>query len=89
MAKYEYIGKREIMRRMSDLGYRLPSRKECSYSKYEGVEWLQTKELKITVQRGGNWLQITTQQYNFDYEKANRTCNTFTGYDGTKYINHY
>lgn len=89
MIKYDYLSKRKIIRRASALGYRLPSGRLCSYSKYEGVEWLQTKELKITVQRGGNWMQITTQQYNFDYEKANRTRNTFTGYDGTKYINHH
>lgn len=49
MTKYEYIGKREIMRRVSALGYLVASGKLCSYSKYEGVEWLEMPELKITV----------------------------------------
>lgn len=59
MEKWEYLGKREIMRRVSALGYPVASSKLCSYAKFEGVEWLESPELKITVQRAGDWLQIT------------------------------
>lgn len=38
--KWEYIGKREILRRVSALGYPVASGKLCSYSKFEGVEWV-------------------------------------------------
>ena len=37
MAKWEYLGKREIMQRVSDLSYPVSSGKLCSYSKFEGV----------------------------------------------------
>lgn len=78
MGKYEYIGKREIMRRMADLGYQVASVKLCSYSKFDGVEWLESPELKITAQRGGDWLQIT--------QKPERITQTYSRYDGKSYL---
>lgn len=78
MAKYEYIGKREILRRVSALGYPVASGKLCSYAKFEGVEWLESQKLKVTVQRGGDWLQITQRQENI--------TNTYSRYDGKNYI---
>lgn len=62
MAKWEYLGKREIMRRVSALGYSVASGRLFGYAKFEGVEWLESPELKITVQRGGDWLQITRKK---------------------------
>lgn len=78
MGKYEYIGKREIMRRVSALGYPVASDKLCSYSKFEGVEWVESAKIKITSQRGGDWLQIT--------QKAENITHTYSRYDGKKYI---
>ena len=78
MGKYEYIGKREIMRRVDALGYPVASGKLCSYAKFEGVEWLESQKLKVTVQRGGDWLQITQRQENI--------TNTYSRYDGKSYL---
>ena len=78
MAKYEYIGKREILRRVSALGYPVASGKLCSYAKFEGVEWLESQKLKVTVQRGGDWLQIT--------QKTENITHTYSQYDGKNYI---
>lgn len=72
MGKYEYIGKREIMRRVSALGYPAASGKLCSYSKFEGVEWVESAKIKITAQRGGDWLQITQTTYNAITEEPER-----------------
>lgn len=46
MGKYEYIGKREIMRRVDALGYPVESGKMCGYSKFEGVEWVESAKPK-------------------------------------------
>lgn len=89
MAKYEYIGKREIMRRVSALGYLVASGKLCSYSKYEGVEWLKMPELKITVQRGGDWLQITQTTYNAITEEPEHTTRTYCSYSDDGYTENY
>lgn len=78
MAKYEYIGKREILRRVSALGYPVASGKLCSYAKFEGVEWLESQKLKVTVQRGGDWLQIT--------QKLKSITHTYSRYDGKCYL---
>lgn len=78
MAKYEYIGKREILRRVSALGCQKISGKTCGYSKFEGVEWVESQKLKVTVQRGGDWLQITQRQENI--------TNTYSRYDGKNYL---
>lgn len=78
MGKYEYIGKREIMRRVSDLGYTVASGKLCIYSKFEGVEWVESVKIKITSQRGGDWLQIT--------QKPENITHTYSRYDRKNYL---
>ena len=78
MGKYEYIGKREIMRRVSDLCYPVESGKTCGYSKFEGVEWVESAKIKITAQRGGDWLQIT--------QRPERITHTYSRYDGKNYL---
>lgn len=78
MAKYEYIGKREILRRMSALGYPVASGKLCSYAKFEGVEWVESAKIKITAQRGGDWLQIT--------QRPENVTHTYSRYDGKNYL---
>lgn len=78
MGKYEYIGKREIMRRVSALGYSVASGRLFGYAKFEGVEWLESPELKITVQRGGDWLQTT--------QKPESITHTYSRYDGKSYL---
>ena len=80
MGKYEYIGKREIMRRVSALGYLEISGKMCGYSKFDGVEWLESAKIKITAQRGGDWLQITQTTYNAITEEAENTTRTYCIY---------
>lgn len=83
MAKYEYIGKREILRRVSALGYPVASGKLCSYSKFEGVEWLESPELKVTVQRGGDWLQVTHKR------DSEHQAHTHVRYSGKTYAERY
>ena len=78
MAKYEYIGKREILRRVSALGYPVASGKLCSYAKFEGVEWVESAKTKITAQRGGDWMQITQRTENITH--------TYSRYDGKNYL---
>lgn len=78
MGKYEYIGKKEIMRRAADLGYLEISGKMCGYSKLEGVEWVEPAKIKITAQRGGDWLQIT--------QKLKSITHTYSRYDGKCYL---
>ena len=78
MAKWEYLGKREILRRVSDLGYPVASGRLCSYSKFEGVEWVESVKIKITAQRGGDWLQIT--------QRPERITHTYSRYDGKCYL---
>lgn len=58
MPKYEYLGKKEIYRRVQALGYEMPKIKEFYYTKYDCIEWMESHELKITVQRCGEWLQV-------------------------------
>ncbi len=78
MGKYEYIGKREIMRRVSALGYPLASGRMCGYTRFEGVEWVESAKIKITAQRGGDWLQITQRPENITH--------TYSRYDGKNYL---
>lgn len=78
MAKWEYLGKREILRRVSDLGYPVASGRLCGYSKFEGVEWVESAKIKITAQRGGDWLQIT--------QKLESITHTYSRYDGKCYL---
>ena len=70
MGKYEYIGKREIVRRVSALGYPVASGKLCIYSKFEGAEWLESPELKITVQRGGDLAADHTDNLQRDHGRT-------------------
>lgn len=76
--KWQYIGKREILRRVSALGYPVASGRLCSYSKFEGVEWVESVKIKITAQRGGDWLQIT--------QKPENITHTYSRYDGKNYL---
>lgn len=76
--KLQYIGKREIMRRVSAIGYPVASGKLCIYSKFEGVEWVESVRIKITAQRGGDWLQIT--------QKPENITHTYSRYDGENYL---
>lgn len=78
MEKYEYIGKREILRRVDALGYPVESGKMCGYSKFEGVEWVESAKIKITAQRGGDWLQIT--------QKLESITHTYSWYNGKNYL---
>lgn len=78
MGKYEYIGKREILRRVSALGYPVASGKLCSYAKFEGVEWVESAKTKITAQRGGDWMQIT--------QRPENVTHTYSRYDGKNYL---
>ncbi len=89
MAKYEYIGKREIMRRVSALGYSVASGRLFGYAKFEGVEWLESPELKITVQRGGDWLQITQTTYSAITEEPENTTRTYCSYSDDGYKESY
>lgn len=84
--KWEYIGKSEIMRRVSDLGYPVSSGKLYSYTRFEGVEWMESPELKVTVQRGGDWLQITRKRYE---EDAEQRTHTYVRYNGNTYTDIY
>lgn len=58
MSKYEYLGKKEIYKRVKALGYEMPKMSDFSYIKYDCIEWMESHELKITVQRSGEWLQV-------------------------------
>ena len=89
MGKYEYIGKREIMRRVSALGYLVASGKTCGYSKFEGVEWVESAKTKITAQRGGDWLQIAQTTYNAITEETENTTRTYCSYSDGGYKESY
>jgi hypothetical protein len=89
MGKYEYIGKREILRRVSALGYPMTSGKLYNYSRFEGVELLESPELKITAQRGGDWLQITQTTYNAITEEPEHTTQTYCSYSDDGYKESY
>jgi hypothetical protein len=78
MGKYEYIGKREILRRVRALGYFVRFARDCSYKKFEGVEWVESAKIKITAQRGGDWIQITQRPENITH--------TYSRYDGKSYL---
>jgi hypothetical protein len=57
MSNYEYLGKKEIYKRVQALGYEVSKISDFSYIKYDCIEWMESHELKITVQRGGEWLR--------------------------------
>ena len=87
--KRQYIGKREILHRVSALGYPVASGKLCSYSKFEGVEWLESPELKVTAQRGGDWLRITQTTYNEITEEPEHKTQTYCSYSNDSYAESY
>lgn len=58
MSNYEYLGKKEIYKRVKALGYEMPKISDFNYIKYDCIEWMESHELKITVQRSGEWLQV-------------------------------
>lgn len=89
MGKYEYIGKREIMRRVRALGYLEISGKMCGYSKFEGVEWVDSAKIKITAQRGGDWLQVAQTTYNAITEEPEHTTRTYCSYSDDGYKESY
>lgn len=62
MSNYEYLGKKEIYKRVQALGYEMPKISDFDYIKYDCIEWMQSHELKITVQRGGEWLQVVEKR---------------------------
>lgn len=81
--RYEYIKKNEIYKRVQDLGYVLPNKSYMQYSHYEGIEWLTCRQYKITVQRGGNWLQVIDRG-----ARVNGT-HTFVRYQNGTYLERY
>lgn len=62
MSNYEYLGKKEIYKRVQALGYEMPKISDFSYIKYDCIEWMESHELKITVQRSGEWLQVVEKR---------------------------
>lgn len=65
MSKYEYLGKKEIYKRVKALGYEMSKISDFNYIKYDCIEWMESHELKITVQRGGEWLQVVESAHTF------------------------
>ena len=53
MSNYEYLGKKEIYKRVQALGYEMPKINDFNYIKYGRIEWMESHELKIAVQRSG------------------------------------
>lgn len=62
MSNYEYLGKKEIYKRVKVLGYEVSKISDFSYIKYDRIEWMESHELKITVQRCGEWLQVVEKR---------------------------
>ena len=50
--------KKEVYKRVQALGYEMPKINDFNYIKYDCIEWMELRELKITVQRCGEWLQV-------------------------------
>lgn len=83
MSNYEYLGKKEIYKRVKALGYEMPKINDFSYTKYDCIEWMESHELKITVQRSGEWLQVVTK-----HAHAHPVI-LFCDYQAGKYITRY
>lgn len=62
MSNYEYLGKKEIYKRVQALGYEVSKISDFNYIKYDRTEWMESHELKITVQRSGEWLQVVEKR---------------------------
>lgn len=83
MSKYEYLGKKEIYKRVQALGYDASKLSDFNYIKYDRIEWMESHELKITVQRCGEWLQIIEKRAHI------HPVTLFCDYRGGKYITRY
>lgn len=83
MPKYEYLGKKEIYKRVRALGYEMPKISDFSYIKYDCIEWMESHELKITVQRCGEWLQVVEKHAHV------HPVTLFCDYRAGKYITRY
>ncbi len=83
MSNYEYLGKKEIYKRVRALGYEVPKISDFSYIKYDCIEWMESHKLKITVQRGGGWLQVVEKRAHA------RPVALFCDYQAGEYITRY
>lgn len=83
MSKYEYLGKKEIYKRVQALGYDASKLSDFNYIKYDRIEWMESHELKITVQRCGEWLQIIEKRAHV------HPVTLFCDYRGGKYMTRY
>lgn len=83
MSKYEYLGKKEIYKRVQALGYEMPKISDFNYIKYDRIEWMESPELKITVQRCGEWLQVVEKRAHA------RPVTLFCDYMAEKYVTRY
>lgn len=83
MSNYEYLGKKEIYKRVKALGYEMPKINDFSYTKYDCIEWMESHELKITGQRSGEWLQVVTKHAHA------HPVTLFCDYQAGKYITRY
>lgn len=83
MSNYEYLGKKEIYKRVQALGYEMPKISDFSYIKYDCIEWMESHELKITVQRSGEWLQVVEKRAHV------HPVTLFCDYQAGKYMTRY
>ena len=83
MSNYEYLGKKEIYKRVQALGYEVPKISDFNYIKYDCIEWMESHELKITVQRSGEWLQVVEKRAHV------HPVTLFCDYQAGKYITRY
>lgn len=83
MSNYEYLGKKEIYKRVQALGYEMPKINDFNYIKYDRIEWMESHGLKITVQRSGEWLQVVEKCAHA------RPVTLFCDYVAGKYVMRY
>lgn len=83
MSNYEYLGKKEIYKRVQALGYEVTKISDFDYIKYDCIEWMESCELKITVQRSGEWLQVVEKRAHA------HPVTLFCDYQGGEYITRY
>lgn len=83
MSNYEYLGKKEIYKRVKVLGYEVSKISDFDYIKCDCIEWMESHELKITVQRSGEWLRVVEKRTHV------RPVTLFCDYVAGKYITCY
>lgn len=83
MSNYEYLGKKEIYKRVQALGYEVSKISDFNYIKYDCIEWMESHELKITVQRSGEWLRVVEKRAHV------HPVTLFCDYQAGKYITCY